>query len=104
MPWLKTGGKALLREGLGTGLQVAQDALQGRNVGEAFREHAKEAGQRLLHGAVDHLNQSGRGIKRKRLPAPPGEPFGNRIKRGTSAHCSHKKNKNSRKRYSDIFE
>ena len=48
LPWLKTGGKALLREGLGTGLQVAQDALAGRNIGDSFKEHAKEAGQRLL--------------------------------------------------------
>lgn len=78
LPIFKTGGKALLREGALTGLQVARDALDGRNVGESFKEHAKESGKRLLYGAVDHLtgNQAGSG-----LGAPPGVPARKRIKR-----------------------
>lgn len=55
LPWLKTGGKALMREGLGTGLQIAQDALAGRNFGQSMRGRAKQAGQRLLHGAINHV-------------------------------------------------
>lgn len=104
MPWIKTGGKALLREGLGTGLQVAQDALAGRNVGESFKEHAKEAGQRLLHGAVEHLagNQSGSGFRKRKTAPPPGEPFKKRIKRSRKNRTSHSARKRS-KRYSDIF-
>lgn len=101
LPWLKTGGKALLREGIGTGLQVAQDALAGKNVGESFKEHAKEAGHRLLQGAVQHIagNQSGSGIRRKAIAAPPGEPLTKRIKRSVGRRRAHKKAKT----YSDIF-
>lgn len=38
LPWLKTGGKTLLKEGLGTDLQIAQDALSGRNFDEYMRD------------------------------------------------------------------
>jgi hypothetical protein len=110
LPWLKTGGKALLREGLGTGLQVANDALAGRNAGDSFRTHAREAGQRLLRGAADHFtgNQSGSGFRRRRGAAPPGEPFSKRIKTSTRSRQSHKKTQKKKKkkqqqRYSDIF-
>lgn len=98
LPWLKTGGKALLREGVGTGLRVAQDALAGRNVGESFRDHAKQAGQRLLQGAVNHVSQSGSGVRRKRRPAPPGEPS-KRIKLTPTTHRAHKK----KRQHTDIF-
>lgn len=107
LPWLKTGGKALLKEGLGTGLQIAQDALSGRNFGESMRDRAKAAGQRLLHGAVNHLNQSGSGVRRRRLAAPPGEPVRNKIKRATSptrVQSAAKKQRRSQDRqHSDIF-
>lgn len=102
LPWLKTGGKALLREGIGTGLQVAQDALAGRHVGESFKEHAKEAGQRLLTGAAEHLQgpgQSGSGYRRRprKRAAPPGEPFKSQHSRAKRAHFQKKK------KHSDIF-
>lgn len=109
LPIFKTGGKALLREGALTGLQVARDALDGRNVGESFKEHARDAGKRLLHGAVDHLagNQSGSGLR-----APPGEPARKRIKLGAHKRRSQskkrrqtrqKKNKKNKKSVTDIF-
>lgn len=101
LPWLKTGGKALLREGVGTGLHVANDALAGRNIGESFRDRAKESGRRLLQGAVDHVstNQSGSGVKRRRRYAPPGEPFYKRIKLANPRIRSHKKGRKTKKRY-----
>lgn len=113
LPILKTGGKALMREGALTGLQVARDALDGRNVSESFKEHARESGKRLLHGAVDHLagNQAGSG-----LWVPPGQPARKRIKRYVSRSRSQskkrrqprqKKNKKKRKKktrsVTDIF-
>jgi hypothetical protein len=103
MPWLKTGGKALLREGMGTGIQVARDALAGRDAGESFKEHAKAAGQRLLEGAADHLggNQSGSGFRRRRLP--PGEVFRKTLKRAGGRLQSHNRAKTVRKHHSDIF-
>ena len=110
LPWLKTGGKALLREGVSTGLHVANDALAGRNIGESFKEHAKEAGHRLLQGAVNHLgqNQSGSGLRKKRaLARPPGEPFEKRIKLAHRASHKHSKacakTKKKHPKYSDIF-
>lgn len=110
LPFVKTGGKALLREGALTGLQVAQDALEGRNVKEAFKDHARDAGKRLLHGAVGHLagNQSGSGLR-----VPPGEPARKRIKLGAGKQRSQskkrrqtsqkKKNKSNKRSISDIF-
>jgi hypothetical protein len=110
LPWLKTGGKALLREGVSTGLHVANDALAGRNVGESFKEHAKEAGHRLLQGAVQHIgqNQSGSGLRRKRaLSRPPGEPLEKRIKLTHRPNHKHSKTcaktKKKHPKYSDIF-
>ena len=109
LPWLKTGGKALLREGVSTGLQVANDALAGGNVGDSFKEHAKEAGHRLLQSAVEHVggNQSGSGLKRKRFSAsPPGEPFGKQIKLSHQSAHKHSKARTKKKKqsnYSDIF-
>ena len=106
LPWIKTGGKALLREGVGTGLQVAQDALAGRNVAASFRDHAKEAGSRLLQGAAQHLanNQSGSGLRRKRRKAaPPGEPSRKRIKPAPRRRRSHKSIKHGKKQFTDIF-
>ena len=107
LPWIKTGGKALLREGLSTGLQVANEALSGRNIGESLRDHSKAAGQRLLQSAAAHMrsNQSGSGVRRKRKAAPPGEPFSKRIKSSTLRHRTHKRtqNKKKKKQYSDIF-
>ena len=103
LPIVKTGGKALLREGALTGLQVAQDALEGRNVKEAFKEHARDAGKRLLHGAVGHLagNQSGSGL------FPPGEPARKRIKLGARRRVSQSKKRRQasqkKNKKSDIF-
>lgn len=44
LPWLKTGGEALLREGVGIGLQVAQDKLGGRNVGDPLENIPRKPG------------------------------------------------------------
>ena len=105
LPIFKTGGKALLREGAMTGLRVAKDALDGRNVNESFKDHARDAGKRLLHGAVDHLagNQSGSGLR-----APPGEPARKRIKRHTKRSRTQSKKRrrpktNKKLLTSDIF-
>lgn len=113
LPWLKTSGKALLRKGVGTGLQVAQDALSGWNLEKSMQDIAKQAGQRLLTRAINNVQQSGRGVRRRRKrAAPPGDPVRKRIKRAISRRRSqskkqHKirqtKNKRSKKHHSDIF-
>jgi hypothetical protein len=99
LPILKTGGKALLREGTRTGLSVLSDVLEGKNIKDSFKDHATEAGKRLLHGAVQHVSQNmtGSGL------APPGEPFKKRIKRHAKHHRAQSKKRHSKKRKSDIF-
>lgn len=86
VPLLKKGGKALLKEGVRSGLEVAQDVLAGKSVKAAVKRRAKGAGQRLVNKALGQFN----------APAPPGEPAIKRINRRVP------KKKNS-KRSSDIF-
>ena len=71
VPLLKRGGKALLKEGIRSGLGVAQDVLSGQNVKTSLKRQAKGAGQRLLGKAIGHFE----------VPAPPGEPARKRIKK-----------------------
>ena len=71
IPIMKRGGKALLKEGVKTGLNVAKDVLEGSNVKQAVKRRATQAGQRMVDKALGQVN----------LPAPPGEPPVKRIKR-----------------------
>ena len=71
VPLLKSGGKAILKEGAKTGLQVAQDLLAGKNFGTAIKRRGKGAGQRLVKKAIGQFKP----------PAPPGEPAVKRIKK-----------------------
>ena len=48
MPILKRGGKALLQEGLHTGLNIARDVVKGDNIKSATRKRVKQAGKNLL--------------------------------------------------------
>lgn len=51
VPVLKKSGKALLKEGLQTGVNVIGDVLEGQNIKSAMKRRAKDSGQRLLHQA-----------------------------------------------------
>ena len=100
VPLLKSGGKALLKEGARTGMQVAQDVLSGHNVKSSLKQRANEAGKRLFQQAVHRVTGA--------PPAPPGEPARKRIKSTTprrAAQTGHKKKKRKRKRTTtaDIF-
>lgn len=53
MPILKSGGKALLKEGVASGLKVAEDVLSGESVTSALKKRAGEAGKRLLRRVTD---------------------------------------------------
>ena len=89
IPLLKKGGRALLNEGLSSGLQVAQNVIEGQNFKKAVKQQTKKAGKRLLKRTIGHFNPSPRAV------APPGEPFVKRIKK-----MSRKKRTN---RSRDIF-
>ena len=86
VPLLKKGGKALLKEGVRSGLGVAQDILSGKNIKSALKGRAKGGGKRLLNKAIGQFN----------APAPPGEPAVRRIKKSV-------RRKKKSKRSKDIF-
>eukprot|EP00745_Piridium_sociabile_P027017 TRINITY_DN43412_c0_g1_i6.p1 TRINITY_DN43412_c0_g1~~TRINITY_DN43412_c0_g1_i6.p1 ORF type:complete len:148 (+),score=11.34 TRINITY_DN43412_c0_g1_i6:410-853(+) len=97
IPLLKSGGKALLKQGAQTGMQVAQDVLSGQNIKTALNQRSKQAGKRLLNQAV-----------RRVVGAPPGEPASKRIKSSASHRIGQKKRskvkrKKTRKASRDIF-
>jgi hypothetical protein len=51
MPLLKKGAKTLGREALKTGLNIAGDVVQGRNIKQAAQSRLKSTGQNLLQKA-----------------------------------------------------
>lgn len=53
IPLLKRGGKALLKEGARTGLQVVSDVASGQRVGASLKRRSAQAGKRMLHNAVN---------------------------------------------------
>jgi hypothetical protein len=61
MPLLKKGAKTLGREALKTGLNIAGDVVQGRNIKQA---RLKSTGQNLFQKAMDTVGHPGqRAIK-----------------------------------------
>ena len=76
MPHLQQGAKVLGKKALQTGVQVAQDVLEGNNVKTATKKRAKQA----LGLPSQNSSQSGGGrkaLKRKAEPrknsSPPGK-------------------------------
>ena len=70
VPLLKRGGKALLKEGARTGLQVAQDVVSGRRFDTALKQRSRQAGKRLLNQATG--GGGGGGAKRRRIKTSRG--------------------------------
>ena len=70
---VKKVGKRMLNTGLDTGMQIAQDVLNGQPVRKATKSRAKAAGKSFLTGALKDITQQGRGrkvLKRKRKAVP----------------------------------
>jgi hypothetical protein len=64
MPLLKKGAKTLGCEALKTGLNIAGDVVQGRNIKQAAEERLKSTGQNLFQKAMDTVGPPGqRAIK-----------------------------------------
>ena len=53
MPLLKKGAKTLKREALKTGLNIAGEVVQGRNIKQAAKSRLKSTGENLLQKAMD---------------------------------------------------
>ena len=76
-PFLKTTvkkvGKRMRDTGLDTGMQIAQDLLNGQPLRKAAKSRAKATGKSFLTGALKDITQQGRGrrvFKRKRKAVP----------------------------------
>lgn len=65
MPLVKSGMKALGKQGLKTGMQIAGDVLQGRKPRRAARRRTKQAGKQLLSRALQQFMPPGEPKKRK---------------------------------------
>ena len=91
VPLLKRGGKALLKEGARTGLQVVSDVASGQRVGASLKRRSAQAGKRLLHDAVNP--------KRIKTTSKRGR------KQTGAGLCKKKKKNNPKKRITvaDIF-
>ena len=55
MPLLKRGTKTIEREALKTGLNIAGDVVQGRNIKQAPKSRLKSTGENVLQKAMDTL-------------------------------------------------
>ncbi|RWS20574.1 uncharacterized protein B4U80_03439 [Leptotrombidium deliense] len=67
--WTKIGLpvlKFLGRQAISTGLNVASDALDGRNLKEAAVDHLKTSGRNTVNYLKQLNQQSGRGVKRRK--------------------------------------
>ena len=65
LPFLKKGVKAVGKQAMRTGMNIAQEAMQGQNIKTAAKRH-------LSQGLTELVTQRGRGQTTKRL-GPPGE-------------------------------
>jgi hypothetical protein len=88
IPLLKRGGKTLLKQGLKSGLRVAQDVVEGKNIKSAFKNRAREAGNTLFNKMINSAR-----------PTPPGK----RIKHHNRSASPQKKRRRKSGKSSDIF-
>ena len=87
MPLLKKGAKTLGREALRTGLNIAGDVVQGKNVKQAAQSRLKMAGKDLVNKAIGYAG-------------PPGERT---IKRPANGKGRRRRQTRQRNTSNDIF-
>ena len=71
VPLIKRGGKALLKEGVRTAVQVGSDVLDGKNIKTAMKSRAAETGKRILRGTVRHFEEADSPSQSRQ--GPPGK-------------------------------
>lgn len=67
VPIGKTIGRAVGKEALHAGTNIAADMLDGHTIGEAARKRGHESAKHLVEKAQTHLAQSGAGKKRGKI-------------------------------------
>ena len=86
LPFLKKGAKAVGKQAMKKGMNIAQEVMLGQNIKKAAKRH-------LSQGLTELVTQRGRGRPRRRR-GPPGE----RVKRRKIVLSSRKKPKRGYKR------
>ena len=98
MPLLKKGAMAVGREALQSGMDIAQDVMNGQSVKTATKKRMKTAGRNMGLKALNKL-QKGRGAKKQ---LPKAQKKGK--KRGRKSQpVSSRGSKRRRRSYNDIF-
>lgn len=83
--------KSAKNEALKTGIQVADDALKGRNIGESIKRNAKSAGKNIANTAL------------KEAESLLGNPPPSKIKKKISIKPRSKKKRRLKAKNKDIF-
>lgn len=73
VPLIKRGGKALLKEGVRTAVQVGSDVLDGKNVKASLKSRAAETGKRMLRGTLHHFDETETDSPSQSRQGPPGK-------------------------------
>ena len=98
LPILKKGAMAVGREALQSGMDIAQDVMNGQNIKTATKRRVKAAGRNMGRKALNKL-QKGRGTKKQH---PKAQKRGK--KRGRKSQpVSSRGSKRRRRSYNDIF-
>lgn len=88
VPLLKSGGKAILKEGLNTGARVMSDVASGHNFKTSLKRRGREVGERLYERAVKKMRGGSFAT-----PSPPGEPARRKKKKSIRTTKTVKKGK-----------
>lgn len=94
IPLLKSGAKSLGKTALKTGLNVARDAIEGKNIKQAFTDNLQQAGSETLDNLIDTVSKSSHRKKRTNK---------RRMTSNDSAIPKKKRRKNTPTKTKDIF-
>ena len=93
VPILKKTGKAVLREGVRTGIGILDDVTRGANIKKSLKNRAQQSGNRLIQNAVSQFKTA----------RSPGRPRRKVIKRRLPTKSTQLSTKRRRVRNEDIF-
>ena len=81
VPLIKRGGRALLKEGVRTAVQVGSDVIDGKNIKTALKSRTAETGKRMLRDTIKNFEETDSPSQSRQ--GPPGKrPRKSPIKRG----------------------
>ena len=83
VPLIKRGGRALLKEGVRTAVQVGSDVIDGKNIKTALKSRTAETGKRMLRDTIKNFEETETDSVPQSRQGPPGKrPRKSPIKRG----------------------